>query len=91
MTQMMRNLLSVLTGRDDELMRRKREAFDRNTAAFERLMAGFDRFETRFSDQRARSTNDFVAELDAWCVASRVRRRELLEKAKGLQPPAKAA
>lgn len=74
---MKRNLLSVLTGRDDELMRRNREALDRNTEAFERLMAAFDRFNTR----QARTTNDFVAELDAWCVASRIRRRELVEKA----------
>lgn len=77
MRQMKRNLLSVLTGRDDESMRRNREAFDRNTEAFERLMAAFDSFEAR----RARFTNDYVAELDAWCAASRIRRRELVERA----------
>jgi uncharacterized protein with PIN domain len=94
MTQMRRNLLSVLTRRDDELVRRRnRHAFDRNTEAFERLMETLDRFDTRFSpvNQRARCTNDFVAELNAWCAASRVRRRELLERVDRLQPPAEAA
>jgi hypothetical protein len=40
-------------------------------------MAALDRFNTR----QARSTNDFVAELDAWSAASSIRRRELVEKA----------
>jgi hypothetical protein len=74
---MRRKLLSVLTGREDEAMRRGQEAFDRNTEAFERLMAALDRFNTR----QAQSTNDRVAELDAWSAASRIRRRELVEKA----------
>jgi hypothetical protein len=77
MRQMKRNLLSALLGREDEAMRRSEEAFDRYTEAFERLMAALDRFNTR----QARSTNEGVAELDAWSAASRIRRRELVEKA----------
>lgn len=77
MRRMKRNLLSALFGREDEAMRRRQEALDRNTEAFERLMAAFDRFNAR----PARITNELVAELDAGSAASRIRRRELVEKA----------
>ncbi len=69
--------MSVLTGRDDEAVRRRQEAFNRNTETFDRLMAAFDRFNAR----QARITNELVAELDAGAAASRIRRRELVEKA----------
>lgn len=65
------------TGRDDEAMRRSQETFDRYTEVFERLMAVLDRFNTR----QAQSTSERVAELDAGSAASRIRRRELVEKA----------
>lgn len=74
---MRRNLLSALFGRDDEAMRRRQEALDRNAKAFERLMATLDRFNAR----QTRITNERVAELDAGSAASRIRRRELVEKA----------
>lgn len=93
MIQMRRNLLSVLTGRHDDEMQHYRAAFERHTEAFERLIEVFDRLETRRAliNQSVRSTNDLVAELDAGCVASRIRRHELLEKIDRLRPPAEAA
>ncbi len=39
----------------------------------------------------ARRSDERLAELKAGCAASRVRRRELLEKADRLRPPAEAA
>ena len=69
--------MSVLTGRDDEAVRRSQEAFDRYTEAFEQLMVALDRFNAR----QARITSERAAELDAWSAASRIRRRELVEKA----------
>lgn len=77
MRRMKRNLLSALFGREDEAMRRRQEALDLNTEAFEQLMAALDRFNAR----QARITRERAAELDAWSAASRIRRRELVEKA----------
>jgi hypothetical protein len=74
---MKRNLLSALLGREDEATRRSQEASDRYTEAFEQLMAALDRFNAR----QARITSKRVAGLDAWSAASRIRRRELVEKA----------
>ena len=62
---------------EDEAMRCSQETFDRYTEALEQLVTALDRFNTR----QARSTNEGVAELDAWSAASRIRRRELVEKA----------
>lgn len=77
MRRMMRNLLSALFGREDEATRRNQEAFDRYTEAFEQLMATLDRFIAR----QDRIANERAVELEAWSAASRIRRRELVEKA----------
>ena len=77
MRRMKRNLLSALPGREDEATRCSQEAFDRYAEAFEQLMATLDRFNAR----QARIMSDRAAELDAWSAASRIRRRELVEKA----------
>jgi len=90
MTQMRRNLLSVLARHDDESTCRDQEAFDCHAETFERLMAAFDRFEARFGPEaHARPVDDRVAELETWCAASRIRRRELLEKARAYGLPLK--
>lgn len=77
MRRMKRNLLSALFGREDEAMRRRQEALDLNMEAFERLMAALDRFTAR----QDRIANERAVELEAWSAASKIRRRELVEKA----------
>jgi hypothetical protein len=77
MRRMRRNLLSALLRHEDEAMRHSQEVFDSYAEAVERLLSALDRFNTR----QARITSERVAELDAWSAASRIRRRELVEKA----------
>jgi hypothetical protein len=77
MRRMKRKLLSALFGREDEAMRRRQEALDLNTEAFERLMDALDRFTAR----QDRIANERAVELEAWSAASKIRRRELVEKA----------